>query len=153
MRFTIGFICLFLLVHSTPAPSHNVSAPDAPFDSYRDLCFEEEKARLDNFAIALQQNPAWIGLVMVYAGRRSCAGEARYRAQRAKKWIMKRGIEPDRIVVKDAGYEEEVTTTLLMWPKDKPLYPELPGRLADSEVKIFRHCRNNIFRPRKCPKQ
>jgi hypothetical protein len=151
MRFTIAFIFLFLFVHSTPAPSKNVFAPDSPFDTYGDICFEDEKARLDNFAIALQQNPNWIGLVVVYAGSQSCAGEARYRANRAKKWVIGRGIEPDRIIVRDAGYEDDVATTLLLWPKDKPAYEGLSGRLARSEVKIFRHCRSKIFRSRKCP--
>ena len=55
-------------------------SPDSPFDSYGNICFEDEKARLDNFAIALQQNPEWIGYIVVYAGNESCAGEAQYRA-------------------------------------------------------------------------
>lgn len=135
----------------SPKPSGNVSAPDSPFDTYGNLCFEDEKARLDNFAIALQQNPDFIGLIFVNAGNQSCAGEARYRADRARKWIGKRGIKPGRIIVKDVGFEEEVATTLLLWPKDKPPYEGLPGRLARSEVKIFRHCRGRIFRPVKCP--
>jgi hypothetical protein len=151
MRFAIAFTFLFLFVHSTPAPSRNILAPDSPFDTYGDLCFEDEKARLDNFAIALQQNPDWIGYVVVYAGSQSCAGEAWYRANRAKKWVVSRGIQSDRIVVRDAGYLDDVTTRLQPWPKNKPPYEVLPGRLARSEVKIFRHCRSKIFRPRKCP--
>jgi hypothetical protein len=59
-------------------------APDSPFDSYGNLCFEDEKARLDNFAITLEQNPNFIGYIVVYAGNESCAGEAQFRGNRAK---------------------------------------------------------------------
>jgi hypothetical protein len=151
MRFAIVFTFLFLFVHSTPTPSRNAFAPDSPFDTYGDLCFEDEKARLDNFAIALQQNPDWIGYVVVYAGSQSCVGEAWYRANRAKKWVVKRGVAANRLILRDAGYLEDVRTMLQPWPKDKPPYDVLPGRLARSEVKIVRHCRNRILRPRKCP--
>lgn len=151
MRFTIGFIFLFVLVHSTPAPSRTLFAPDSPFDTYGDICFEDEKSRLDNFAIVLQQNPDWIGFIVVYAGSQSCAGEARYRGNRAKKWVVSRGIEADRVIVKDGGYEDDVITRLQPWPKDKRPYEVFPGRLARGEVKIFRRCRSKIFRPSECP--
>src|ERR1043165_3773873 len=56
--------------------------PDQPFDSYGDLSWEDEKAHLDNFAIALQNDPGATGYIIVYAGRRSCVGEAKDRALR-----------------------------------------------------------------------
>ena len=71
---------------------------------------------------------------------------------RAKKGVVKRGIAANRIILWDAGYEEDVITRLQPWPKDQPPYSVLRGRLARSEVKIFRDCRNKIFRPKKCPK-
>ncbi|HLO00866.1 MAG TPA: hypothetical protein VK208_20580 [Pyrinomonadaceae bacterium] len=117
MRFAIALIFLFLFVPSTPAPSRIVFVLDSPFDTYGDLCFEDEKARLDNFAIALQQNPDWIGYVVVYAGNKSCPGEAWYRANRTKNWVVKRGVEANRIILRDAGYLEDVTTMLQPWPR------------------------------------
>ena len=151
MKFAIAFIFLFVLVPSTPAPSRNVSAPDSPFDTYRDICFEDEKARLDNFAFVLRENPGWVGYIVVYSGNQSCAGEASYRGNRAKKWVVSRGIEADRVIVKDGGYQAEVFTRLQPWPKDKT-YAELPGLLARSEVKVYKRCRSKMFRPTKCPK-
>lgn len=141
-----------LILHSTSASPGNLFSPDQGFDEYGDLCWEDEKARLDNFAIQLQQDPRFLGYIIVYAGRRSCEGEANYRANRAKKWVVSRGVKADRIILKDGGYLEDVTTYLQPWPKDKPPYKHLlPGQLSLADVKVFRHCRNRIFRPRKCP--
>ncbi len=124
-------------------------APDSPFDSYGNICFEDEKARLDNFAIALQQNPKWIGYIVVYAGNESCAGEAQYRANRAKRWVVRRGVAAQRVIVKNGGYRTDVTTQLQPWPTDKPPYEILQGELSFKDVKIFKHCK--IYRPRMCP--
>ena len=146
MRFTVALIFLFLIVHAIRAPARNVPTPNSPFDTYGDICFEDEKAHLDNFAIALQQNPDWIGYVVVYAGRESCDSEVRYRGNRAKKWVVSRGIKANRVIVRDAGYLDEVTTRLQPWPKDKLPYQVLPGHLTRSEVKILRHCRSKILR-------
>lgn len=143
--------CFFATLLSMATPYSEALEPTSPFDEYGDICFEDEKARLDNFAIALQQNPDWLGYVVVYAGSQSCAGEAWYRANRAKKWVVKRGVAANRIILRDAGFQDDVITRLQPWPKDQPPYEVLLGRLARSEVKIFRHCRNKIFQPRKCP--
>jgi hypothetical protein len=124
-------------------------APDSSFDSFGNLCFEDEKARLDNFAIALQQNPKLIGYIVVYAGKESCAGEAEYRANRAKRWVVKRGVAAGRIITKDGGYRADITTELQPWPSDQPPYEILPGELSFKHVKIFKPCK--IYRPRKCP--
>ena len=143
---------VFLLVfHSTAVSFGNLLSPDSGFDNYGDLCWEDEKAHLDNFAITLQQNPRFVGHIIVYAGRRSCEGEARYLANRAKKWVVSRGVKPDRIIVRDGGYLTDVTTYLQPWPQDKPPYAHYFPRLTPSEVKVFRHCRNRILRSRKCP--
>jgi hypothetical protein len=39
-----------------------------PFDRYGDVSWESEKARLDNFAAALQSDPDLIGYIIVYGG-------------------------------------------------------------------------------------
>ena len=60
-----------------------------PFDSYGDISWEDEKAHLDNFAIALQHDPDSIGYIIVYAGRRACVGESKDRTLRAKETTSK----------------------------------------------------------------
>lgn len=150
MLHMLPLLVSLLIFHSTPA-SGNTSLPDQGFDEYGDLCWEDEKARLDNFAIALQQNSRFLGYIIVYAGRRSCEGEPMYRANRAKKWVVSRGVKPDRIIIRDGGYLTDVTTYLQPWPQDKPPYELVAVTLNRSEVKVFRHCRSRILRPRKCP--
>lgn len=126
--------------------------PDSSFDTYGNICFEDEKARLDNFAIALQQDPNLIGYIVVYAGDKSCAGEAAFRGNRAKQWVVKRGISAARIIVKDGGFETDVSTRLQPWPRDNAPFEILPGRLSVDEVKIFKRCATKVYHPPKCPK-
>lgn len=84
---------------------------DQWFDSYGDLSWEDEKAHLENFAIALQNDRDSIGYIIVYAGRRSCVGEAKDRALRTKKYLIQtRAIEASRIKMIDGGYREELTS-------------------------------------------
>ena len=56
--------------------------PECAFDSYGDIRFSDEKARLDNFAIQIQNQPTSRGALITYAGnprikerqRTHCAG-------------------------------------------------------------------------------
>jgi len=67
------------------------------FDEYGNIAFNDEKARLDNFAIQLQNEPGSQGYIVAYG---SCAGEAQRRADRAKDYLVTaRGIDPGRITV------------------------------------------------------
>jgi hypothetical protein len=111
----------------------NPNPPDQPFDSYGDIPWEEEKAHLDNFAVALRQDPELVGYIIVYAGRRARVGEARDRAQRAKKYVVEtRGIPEGRIKGLDGGHREEFTVILQPAPRDvqlkKDCGPELSRR-------------------------
>jgi hypothetical protein len=79
-----------------------------PFDTYGDLAWEDEMARLDSFAIALLNDRRLIGYVTVYAGKDGCAGFAQARGMRAKKYLVEhRGVDWDRVIWKDAGYLEQ----------------------------------------------
>lgn len=122
---------------------------DQWFDSYGDLSWEDEKAHLDNFAIALQNDPDSIGYIIVYAGRRSYAGESKERALRAKKYVVKtRGIKASRIKWIDGGYREELTTILQPGPRGAPDLTASPT-LKLSEVQIIKNCKPKSPKPRK----
>src|SRR2546429_255984 len=74
--------------------STSVKAP-APiptkFDEYGNIKFNDEKARLDNYAIQLQNAPGSQGYIIAYG---TCAGEAQARADRAKDYLVNtRGID------------------------------------------------------------
>lgn len=91
--------------------------PMDPFDSYGDIQFSSEKARLDNFAIQIQNYPGARGAIFTYAGQQTYRGEALDRLQRAKNYLVNfRGLSPERILTVDAGYDTAVSTYLFVVP-------------------------------------
>jgi hypothetical protein len=90
------------------------------FDEYGNIRFNDEKARLDNFAITLQNEPGSTATIIVYG---SCAGEGQTRGDRAKDYLVNtRGIEASRITVVDGGCRSELAVQLWVVPNgaDQP---------------------------------
>ncbi|HWS87444.1 MAG TPA: hypothetical protein VN282_10790 [Pyrinomonadaceae bacterium] len=86
-------------------------------DEYGNIRFNDEKARLDNYAIELQNDPTAQGYLVCYGGRTGRTGEAQRRCDRAKNYLVNtRGITADRIVTVDGGYREELTVELWVVP-------------------------------------
>ncbi|MDT4952625.1 MAG: hypothetical protein QOJ02_763 [Acidobacteriota bacterium] len=84
------------------------------FDEYSDLKFNDEKARLDNFAIKLQGDPGSQGYYVIFG---SCEGEADQRSARAVDYLVNvRGIDRGRIVVVNGGCRETLTVELWTCP-------------------------------------
>jgi len=85
-----------------------------PFDRYGEIAWNDEKARLDNFAIQLLQEPDYVGCIFVFNAPSMCSGEAQARAVRAKRYIVeRRGVPWNRVMWKEEGYREEAQT--IMW--------------------------------------
>ena len=135
MRRTSLLVCVFAVVvlggawwtqssASADAPRPDADAPAPPIpsptrgiDEYGNITFEDEKARLDNFAIELQNDPTAKGYITCYGGRVGRAGAARRRCERAKKYLSgHRQIPAAQIVVVDGGYREDLTVTLWIVP-------------------------------------
>ncbi|CDM65708.1 hypothetical protein [Pyrinomonas methylaliphatogenes] len=77
------------------------------FDEFPSISYDDDKARLDNFAIELQNAPGARGFIIVYAGRTSRPGEADRLAARARNYLIGvRGLEAHRIVTVNGGYRE-----------------------------------------------
>ncbi len=90
--------------------------PKSPvkFDEYGDIRFNDEKARLDNYAIQLQNDPSAQGLIIAYG---SCDGEAQARADRAKDYLVNtRGIDAGRLGTLDGGCRSDLTVQLWIVP-------------------------------------
>ncbi len=84
------------------------------FDEYGNIKFNDEKARLDNFAVQLQNQPGAQGYYIVYG---SCEGEGQARADRAKNYLVSnRGIDAGRIVVVDGGCRADLGIELWIVP-------------------------------------
>lgn len=95
-----------------PAPQVPVKVDEVEYTRFNDL-----KARLDNFAIALQNDPTSQGYIIAYGGRRGTAGEAQRLADRAKEYLVNnRGIDAGRIATVDGGYRERLSLELWRVP-------------------------------------
>ena len=87
------------------------------FDEIGDVRFNDEKARLDNFAIQLQNEPGSVGYILVYPGRRSRPGDAQRRADRAKDYLVStRGLSPTRLATLVGGQRDALTIQLWVVP-------------------------------------
>ena len=87
------------------------------FDSYGDIRFSDEKARLDNFAIQLQNQPAATGYIFVCAGQKAVVAEAQLRANRARDYLINvREIDPGRVKAVDCGYQPDLTVYFYVVP-------------------------------------
>jgi hypothetical protein len=86
-----------------------------------DVCcscaFDDQKARLDNLAVELQNDPSATAYIFGYGGRTSRTGEADRLIMRAKDYLVnKRGIDAARVVVVNGGLREENCVELWIVP-------------------------------------
>jgi hypothetical protein len=91
--------------------------PAREFDVCCSCSFDDQKARLDNLAIELQNDPSTTSYVIAYAGRTSRAGQAERLLIRARDYlIQKRGVDQGRIITLDGGFREEDCVELWVVP-------------------------------------
>lgn len=92
------------------------------FDQYSDIPFEDEKARLDNFALYLQkEEPQFKGYLIVYAGQKMRLREVQARAKRAQDYLVKvRHIQAARIVTIHGGRRDQFEVELYALPSSVP---------------------------------
>ena len=83
------------------------------FDEYGKLAYGEEKKRLDAFAVQLRLSGKEVkGYILFYGGRRGPEGGAQTLAERAKGYLISKGVDNERIMIMDGGYREELTFEL-----------------------------------------
>ena len=142
---TVGLAMLLSLVGMVKAqdaqePSRRIFDP---FDRwFGTISAEEERFHLDNFAIALQQNPDWIGYILVYAGKTSCKGEAQRHANRLKRYVVEfRKISWDRVIAKDRGYFDK--SMVILQPLTREMSKEYFSYQSRSKEHVVRRCRGS----------
>jgi len=108
--------------------------------------WEDEKARLDNFAIQLTVDPALVGYIFVNDGKEMCTGEAQARAMRAKRYVVEhRGVPWNRVIWRLDGYAGEFLITLQPVVRGLPVgYPFLGYPRVVPEVHASKNCRSRI---------
>ena len=133
--------CSVVLVIVFLAASVQAAAPISKFDEFGDINCEDEYARLDNFAIQLQNTPSAQGYIIFYGGRRFRGrlprrGEAAVRAGRLKPYLVnRRGIPVDRVTVINGGHQESFSIELwIVPPGAEP--PEPNSTVAAGQIKF-----------------
>ena len=108
----------------TAQSSTAVLSPVAPpvtnrrFDEFPSVAFDDDKARLDNLAIELQNSPGSVGYIIAYGGRTSRAGLASLLSERARNYLVNtRGISAERIIAVNGGLRESPTYELWIVPQ------------------------------------
>ena len=88
------------------------------FDEFPDIQRNDEKARLDNFVIELQNDPSATAYVVIYPGRRSKRGEVQHHASRIVDYMVNsRGIDETRIVTLVGSARNELFVELWVTPR------------------------------------
>jgi hypothetical protein len=99
--------------------------PPKRFDEFPSIAFDDDKARLDNLAIELQNNPGSTGYVVAYAGRSSRAGEADRMGRRALDYLTTtRGLSADRVRFINGGFRD--TNSFELWLVPQGATPPTP---------------------------
>ena len=118
---------LVILVFAVCGVGVCLTGPARPFDEFGDINCENEMARLDNFAIQLQNEPGYRGEIIFFAGsmagdRLPKRGEAEARVERIRAYLTKRrGIPPASLVVINGGYSTHFRVVLWNIPPEAGL--------------------------------
>jgi hypothetical protein len=105
------------------------------FDEFGNIQCEDELARLDSFAIELQNHPNLIGYVIIYGGRIGRRNEAKARAARMYYYLVhSRGVARNRVIIVDGGFRETLMGEL--WISQSGLVPTATPTLRVEDVKL-----------------
>ena len=125
-----------------PAPPMR-ELPAREFDTCCSCTFDDQKARLDNLAIELQNDPTTTTYIIAYAGRNSRTGQATRLGARARDYLTEqRGLDASRIVVVDGGFREEDCVELWLVPSGANP-PRPTPTVSRTEVRPPRERRRN----------
>lgn len=95
------------------------------FDEFPDISRNDEKARLDNFGIELQNDPTSTAYVIVSPGRSTKPGDVQRRATRIVEYLVNsRGIDAHRIVTLVGPARDEMIVEL--WACPQGVTPQTP---------------------------
>jgi len=130
--------CLGLLLMASGSFVRTRAGDDSArkFDEFSGANWEDAMARLDNFSLSLRNEPAAIGIIIVYGGqnRRRFEPDA-WSACIQDYLVTRRGIEATRLAVVLGGYRKNLTVEL--WEgADKNKVPKPEATIKPGEVKF-----------------
>lgn len=133
MRLALcSLLFLFLTIatlQSASAQTENNAA--RKLDEFGDIQYSDLMARLDNFAIELQNQPDTRGFIIIYRTRRDLPGLNHSLAMRMKDYLVnQRGISRERMVNVDGGIAENLTQELWIVPSGSAPTPRSDARIG-----------------------
>lgn len=88
------------------------------FDEFPDIARNDEKARLDNFVIELQNDPSATAYVIVYPGKANKRGEVQEHSGRVVEYLVNsRGLDQRRIVTLVGPKRDQLHVELWLTPQ------------------------------------
>jgi len=138
----------------TAQASTNVGRKELPppeckvFDQFPSVAFDDDKARLDNLAIALQSSPDDQAYIIIYAGSTSRTGQADALGRRTMDYLVNaRGVDSRRITMINGGYRDADYIEIWICPPGAKA-PQATPTVDPSDVKPGRE-RTRPRRPRR----
>ncbi|HKG58627.1 MAG TPA: PEGA domain-containing protein [Pyrinomonadaceae bacterium] len=117
------------------APIKKVVIVAREFDECNNCTFDDQKARLDNLAVELQNDPTTRAYIIAYGGRMSPVGQVEKLMNRAREYMVtQRGIDASRLSVVNGGYREEDSVELWIVPSGAAV-PQATPTVQAGEVK------------------
>jgi len=87
------------------------------FDECNSCSNNDQKARLDNLGVELQNDPSTRAYIIAYSGRMSALGQVEKLMSRAREYLVShRGIDASRLTVVNGGFREEDSVELWLVP-------------------------------------
>lgn len=87
------------------------------FDECNSCSLNDQKARLDNLAVELQNDPSTRAHIIAYGGRMSPLGQSQKLMSRAREYLVShRGIDASRLTLVNGGFREEDSVELWLVP-------------------------------------
>jgi len=87
------------------------------FDECNNCAFDDQKARLDNLAVELQNDPTTKAYIIAYGGRTSPISQVERLMTRARDYLTtERAIDGSRLVIINGGFREQDSVELWLVP-------------------------------------
>lgn len=139
VKSTTLLITALLLTSFLPVAAQTSNSAARKFDEFPDIQASELVARLDNLAIALQNEPNARCFVIVYRSRRDLPGLSNRYAHRIKNYMVSsRGIDPERVITVDGGAAPCLSQELWIVPIGSAPQPRTDVYLNSYEPSIYK---------------
>lgn len=113
-----------ILFFNQPAPAQTGETAARKIDEFGDVLPTDAAARLDNFAIALQNEPGARGFIIGYRAHRDLPGLSGRRVNWMRGYLIQnRGVDADRIAAIDGGTASCISHELWLVPPGAALKP------------------------------